>query len=56
MCVSVHVTASMSRDDAAADADYVEALEHETRLLQKRVVECRSRLMVATVFDVTSVT
>jgi len=52
LCVSVgavHVADSMNRDDAG----YIEALEHETRVLQKRVVACRSRAMIVTVFDVT---
>ena len=49
MC-AVHVAANLKRDDAG----YVEALEHETRVLQKRVVACRSRIMIVTVFDVTS--
>jgi len=40
-------------DNEVAAGGYLEALEHETATLQKRVAACRSRLMVATVFDVT---
>ena len=47
---AVHVATNMNRDEAG----YIEALEHETRVLQKRVVACRSRIMLVTVFDVTS--
>jgi len=48
---AVHVAAAdMSRDDVG----YVEALEHETNVLEKRVVACRSRVMLVTVFDVTT--
>jgi len=40
-------------DNEVAAGGYLEALEHETATLQKRVAACRSRLIVATVFDVT---
>ena len=50
MACAVHVAGNMKRDEAG----YVEALEHETRVLKKRVVACRSRIMLVTVFDVTS--
>jgi len=55
VCVlrAVHVAAAAS-EDRGDDVGYVQALEHETRVLQKRVVACRSRLMIATVFDVTT--
>jgi len=52
MVFAVHVAANINRDDAG----YLEALEHETLVLQKRVVACRSRIMIVTVFDVTSAT
>jgi len=49
---AVHVAANVKRDETG----YVEALQQETRVLQKRIVACRSRIMLVTVFDVTSAT
>jgi len=34
------------------ESGYLEALEADTASLEKRVDDCRSRLMVVTVFDI----
>ena len=47
---AVHVAEQLDRDDPG----YVEALERETAILEKRVVACKSRIMIVTVFDVTN--
>lgn len=46
----VHVAEQMDCNDPS----YLEALERETFILQKRVNACKSRIMVITVFDITS--
>lgn len=43
----LYVAEQMDRDDP----HYVQALENETAILEKRVVACKSRIMVVTVFD-----
>lgn len=47
---TVHVAEQLDRDDPG----YIEALERETAILEKRVVACKSRIMIVTVFDVTN--
>lgn len=47
-CILVHVAEHMDCDDPG----YVEALENETAILEKRVTACKSRIMFVTVFDV----
>ena len=59
VCWAVHVAAAAAAETSSRRGDdrgYVEALEHETRVLEKRVVACRSRVMRVTVFDVTTTT
>ena len=34
------------------DANQLEALEKETRILEKRVEACKSRIMMVTCFDI----
>ena len=46
--VSGHVADQMDRDDPG----YIEALEKETSILEKRVDACRSRIMLVTCFDI----
>lgn len=46
--VAVHVAEHMDRDDP----DYLEALEKETSILEKRVEACKSRIMMVTCFDI----
>lgn len=43
----LYVAEQMDRDDP----HYVQALENETAILEKRVAACKSRIMVVTVFD-----
>jgi kinesin family protein 26 len=45
---AVHVAEHMDRDDP----DYLEALEKETNILEKRVEACKSRIMMVTCFDI----
>ncbi len=46
--ISVHVAEQMNRDDEG----YLEALEKETTILQKRVDACKARIMMVTCFDI----
>ena len=45
---SVYVAEQMDCDDQ----NYLEALEKETQILEKRVEACKSRIMMVTCFDV----
>ena len=47
-CITVHVAGQEDRDEPG----YVEALEKETSILEKRVEACRSRIMLVTCFDI----
>ena len=44
----MYVAEQMDRDDP----NYVEALEKETSILEKRVEACKSRIMMVTCFDI----
>ena len=48
VCVSVHVAEALDRDDPG----YLEALQQETIILEKRVEMCQSRIMLVTCFDI----
>jgi len=48
VCVSVHVAEALDRDDPG----YLEALQQETSILEKRVEMCQSRIMLVTCFDI----
>ena len=44
----VYVAEQMDRDDP----HYLQALEKETQILEKRVEACKSRIMMVTCFDI----
>ena len=46
--VSVHVAEQVDWDDV----NYLEALERETKILEKRVDACKSHIMIVTCFDI----
>ena len=48
VCVPVHVAEAVDHDVAG----YVEALQQETNILEKRVEMCQSRIMLVTCFDI----
>ena len=48
VCVSVHVAEAVDHDDPG----YLEALQQETIILEKRVEMCQSRIMLVTCFDI----
>lgn len=54
-CVAVHVAEQAAVGegrDEEAEMGYLEALEKETSILQKRVNACKSRIMMITCFDI----